>query len=297
MANEETEPTVPRETSGPMTKAVEAVVAKWRHVDCGACGQSFATSLDPAPEHCPPCAEHARELARLEAEATRVIQNAERWVERWALRTGMSAREVTAEVVGVPASLARMLRDPRLSVVAMVNGVTPERGFGLVGATGTGKTFALAAILKSMAASRWKRLAAVEGMRATKQFARWVRWPEVVAEFRFRSMRDGGMAEVERTVAEWADVEVLVVDDLGAERARGDYSEDWTSSLLDLVVDRRYNAMRPTWWTANLAPEEMVQRYGTRLWSRLTGQNPALVVPTVPDLRVVGTEKGGNDAR
>jgi len=84
---------------------------------------------------------------------------------------------------------------------------------------------------------------------------------------------------------------VLVLDDLGAERAKGDYSEEWTSSLLDLVIDRRYNEMRATWWTANLGAEEFAARYGTRLWSRLTGANPAVMVPSGPDLRVV-PEKG-----
>jgi DNA replication protein DnaC len=187
----------------------------------------------------------------------------------------------------MPPVVKKMLADPRLGVREMVAGVTPERGFGLMGATGTGKTFALAAVLKRMAVARWKRLAAVEGLRAKKQFARWVRWPEVVAEFRMSAAREGGQDAVAEMVDAWSEVEVLVVDDLGAERAKSEYSEEWTSSLLDLVIDRRYNDMRPTWWTANLAPEEFGARYGTRMWSRLAGQNPAVLVPSGPDLRVV----------
>jgi DNA replication protein DnaC len=77
-----------------------------------------------------------------------------------------------------------------------------------------------------------------------------------------------------------------VIDDLGAERFVGaSYAEDWAASQLDLLVDGRYNDMRPTWYTTNLSPKEFLERYGPRLFSRLTAENPMLRVPTIPDMR------------
>lgn len=291
MDSDRTEADVPRGTSPePVARLVEETVGGWERRECVTCACPFyAMGVDVT--ECPPCVEQRTTRERLEREALQVVQKSEAWIPAWCEHVGMTKREASATVEAMPAALRRMLHDPRLGVSVMVTGVTPERGFGLMGATGTGKTFALAALLKVMAQNRWLRLAPTHGLMAKKQFARWVRWPEVVAQFRMAAMRDGGHDAVERMVDEWSEVEVLVVDDLGAERVKASYSEEWTSSLLDLVVDRRYNEMRPTWWTANLTPEEFGQRYGSRLWSRLTGQNPAMVVPSVPDLRVVEGSK------
>jgi DNA replication protein DnaC len=77
-----------------------------------------------------------------------------------------------------------------------------------------------------------------------------------------------------------------MLDDLGVERVRGRYDEDWAASQLDYLVDQRYNEMRPTWYTTNLSKPEFTDRYGSRLHSRLCGENPLYAVAAGHDLRM-----------
>jgi DNA replication protein DnaC len=267
-----------------MVEAMRHALVGWSEVVCARCGVEFRTK-DVERGMCPPCEEAEKAATRLEREARQVLETCESWVPAWCLHAGMAPREATAEWEKVPASVRRAMTRAE-GIDAMLRGERPRGGFGLVGATGTGKTFALAALLKRHAVARWKMRAPVMGLACKKQFARWVRWPEVAAEFRFMATREKGHDAVGGMVDEWSGIDMLVLDDIGAERVRGDYASDWTTSLLDVVVDRRYNLMQPTWWTTNLSPEEFVGRYGSRLWSRLTGSNPAVLVANGPDLRV-----------
>lgn len=252
------------------------------------CGRVFLRAKGDGVEDCAAC-RVAREAAeRMDGEVRRLRENVGRWVPEWCVRCGMTRREVLAEWEKVPQALGRILTDPRLGVTSMLLGEVPERGFGLVGDTGTGKTFALAAVVKRMAAALWLGEGMTRGMAVTEKWLAWVRWPEVVNGIRVEAAtREDGMARAERMVNRFAEARVLVLDDLGAERVRGDYAEDWATSMLDLLIDRRYNAMRPTWWTSNLTVEEFVARYGTRTWSRLAGDNPAVRVVRGGDLRMV----------
>lgn len=60
------------------------------------------------------------------------------------------------------------------------------------------------------------------------------------------------------------DVGLLVVDDLGSEKA-----SDWTAEQLGIVIDERYRQCRPTVVTSNLSPERLKGQIGERAWSRL----------------------------
>lgn len=59
-------------------------------------------------------------------------------------------------------------------------------------------------------------------------------------------------------------VDLLVIDDLGAEKA-----SDWTAEQLGIVVDERYRECRPTIVTSNLSPAHLQAVVGERAWSRL----------------------------
>lgn len=278
----------------PVARLVEGALDAWVSRTCEQCGQGYATRTEVESRVCHACADSTARRERLIEEAQRVVDNLDAWVQKSLAASGLTPRERTANLGQLAPNVRRVLNDPRLHVRTMLDGVTPQTGFGLIGPTGTGKTFALAAILANMTAKRWLARCDAEGLAATKRFVAWVRWPEEVNRFRtLVSSRDGGLEEAQRVVDRWAETEVLVLDDLGAERLRGDYSEDWATSLLDLLVDRRHNDMLPVWWTSNLTREEFITRYGTRLWSRLAGDNPAAVVPNGPDLRVF--QKGGNE--
>lgn len=278
-----------------LRQTLDRILADVRTAPCVTCGEGVMVRADVEAIECGRCERERVERENIARQADAVLAAAESWLPSWCDHAGLARREATATLEGVPQPVKVLLGDPRLHVKAMTAGEVPATGFGLIGPTGTGKTFALAAIVQRLAVNRWRRLAPVHGLKVKRQFLRWVRWPEVVAEFRLRAMNDKTHEKVADLVDLWATTEALVLDDLGAERLRSDYSEDWTASLLDVVVDRRHNAMLPTWWTSNLEPDELVARYGTRLWSRLTGPNPAVRVAGGADLRLV--RKGRDDGR
>lgn len=90
-----------------------------------------------------------------------------------------------------------------------------------------------------------------------------------------RLVRDTYNRSVEETemevLAPLLDADLLVLDDLGAER-----TSDWVQETLGLVVNTRYNARRPTVFTSNLIdgpdstdPRSFVFQLGARTRSRL----------------------------
>jgi DNA replication protein DnaC len=210
-------------------------------------------------------------------------------VETFLKRAGMSRRVLGASEDRIPAGLHRVLwEQPELSVETLLAGERPERGFGLVGGAGLGKTFALAVIFRRMVIARVTPHVAERGIHAFdgKWFV-WCSWPEVVNRLRVMSTTDGGLEEAQSVIDGMAAAQVLVIDDLGAERLRGPYAEDWSASLLDQLIDERYNEIRPTWWTSNLKIPLLQERYGERMFSRLHGENPGVAAPAGPDMRLM----------
>jgi DNA replication protein DnaC len=67
-------------------------------------------------------------------------------------------------------------------------------------------------------------------------------------------------------VADIADLDRLVLDDVGVERAT-----DWTAERLDAVINRRWMDDLPTIATTNLEPDQLSERLGERTFSRLVG--------------------------
>ena len=77
--------------------------------------------------------------------------------------------------------------------------------------------------------------------------------------------------------------DLLVLDDLGAERAK---DADWYQSVVYAIAETRWNAHKATVVTSNLSPEQLEARIGQRSWSRLYGMVAPLIV-----------EVGGKDHR
>lgn len=89
-------------------------------------------------------------------------------------------------------------------------------------------------------------------------------------------LRPGGP---EGALYDLADIDRLIVDDIGAER-----ETDWTADRLFALINRRWLEELPTIVTSNLEPAALEQRVGPRLFSRLVG-NDALV------LRLSGSDR------
>ena len=296
--NEETNDGVSRETTQPRPIGE---FLRWLGDDaepftCSVCGLDWVKLRGGEGDTCPDCAAAAQRAARVKLEAERIQAGVAQWFPHWLQRAGLSPMECTARMDKMPPQVNAALHDPAVvSLVRdMVAGKAPDRGFGISGGAGTGKTFALAALFKTSAYERIRARVHTEGREALRHWFTWVRWPEETAKMRTDVARyDDGMAAADRRARELIAAEALVLDDLGAERIKGgDYSDDWATSVLDRIVDARFNSMRQTWWTSNLAPREFAERYGARLWSRLAGGSPVVVLKPGPDLRLARRGQG-----
>ena len=68
----------------------------------------------------------------------------------------------------------------------------------------------------------------------------------------------------DRIIQHLKTVELLVLDDLGAEK-----SSEWTKSVLFEIIDYRYNELLPILVTTNCPPKELKEKIGDRNFDRL----------------------------
>lgn len=121
------------------------------------------------------------------------------------------------------------------------------QGLALVGQTGTGKTHLAAAIVNRLLD---RGVAAV-----------FASVPDLLADLR-AAVRDG--REAEQVMGDLQAAEVLVLDDIGAERPT-----EWGQEQLYRLVNRRYEDLRPIVLTSNLRPPDLREQVGARAVSRL----------------------------
>lgn len=216
------------------------------------------------------------------------------WARGVCIAAGMSPREARSEVGKIPIQIKKAL--PEDAVKALLSGIDPVHGFGLGGeGTGAGKTSAMAAILQGWVRAREENRVrageeppdpgAVRPLGGGRRTLVWASWPSTVSLLRTRATVDG---YVEETLGRLIGARVLFLDDLGSERIKGSYVEDFAASQLDVVVDERYREELPTFYTTNLDFAGLVSFYGARMVSRLCGDNPLCVVEGLPDLRLGG---------
>lgn len=121
-----------------------------------------------------------------------------------------------------------------------------RRGIYLHGPVGTGKTYAAYAILKKLGDM---------GIRA-----RFYTATDLLDLLR----DDFGHKDsynLERLLESRA---VLIIDDLGSEKP-----SEWVTETLHRIIDKRYKEVLPTIITSNLSLDELVDRVGDRIPSRL----------------------------
>ena len=218
---------------------------------CEKCGAEYQSGY----LYCPPCS--VRFVAHQRRE----------FVEHNLYWSGLSSRELRSNPTPFSDSLAE-----RFGI----------NGFGLHGNTGTGKTFTMVSAIRRVLERCAEREDGFEGgADPHRRKLLWVPWPVQASEWRGR----GFPSESERDAQDMIHIPILVLDDLGAERFKGDYSQDWVLAALDRIVDARYRAEKPIWWTSNLSPSGLVNIYGSRMFSRLGGPNRAVAMPDGPDQR------------
>jgi len=121
----------------------------------------------------------------------------------------------------------------------------------LLGPRGTGKTWqmwgAIRELVESGASVMWRYTTA----------------PDLFAELRPRQGIDA-----EQIYDGYAGTGLLVIDDLGAEKA-----SEWTSEYLFRLINRRWDWELPTLVASNVEPDEFSERFGERVTSRLCGMS------------------------
>lgn len=143
--------------------------------------------------------------------------------------------------------------------------VRKGRGAYLWGRPGRGKTYAAACAVRLATEREGYGMRPTEGIRERVPIARIVSTADLLS--REREGYDGGQrGAIDRA----ASVGLLVLDDLGAEKAT-----DWACEQLTRLVDRRVSSGRPLIVTSNLSLGELSKAWGgmpgERLVSRLAG--------------------------
>jgi DNA replication protein DnaC len=75
---------------------------------------------------------------------------------------------------------------------------------------------------------------------------------------------DGKGYENEQIIERLSKIPVLILDDLGAEKAT-----EWVAETLYILIDERYGNMKPTIITSNYSLSELSERLGDRIVSRI----------------------------
>lgn len=195
-------------------------------------------------------------------------------VRRILRNIGLMDRELEADADHLP----KAVKENNLTAELANSDRYPVQGFGLIGPTGTGKTMAMSYLLGRRVA---QRVAREFGKRQNHAIvfgpwrSMWVNWPDKAEWLR----RHGFGEEYEAFIEKAKSVSFLMIDDIGAERVKGDASnEDFARFTLSQIVDTRHRDNLNTWYTSNLNPQELLAFYSDRAISRLLGDNRPIII-------------------
>lgn len=166
---------------------------------------------------------------------------------------------VTAEQIerrGVPAQSRAAWERVSDYIKNLTQKLNKGEGLILVGGVGTMKTTMAVAVLRSLIDER-----------DAGYFIPMSSLLDTINERRER--RDGSLIQLETRIRQ---TPLLVLDDLGAE-----YDHTWVQCKVDSIVAERYNRMRSTIITSNLAPADIKDRYQARIFDRLRATNELIV--------------------
>lgn len=144
----------------------------------------------------------------------------------------------------------RMVSDAR-DFINTFNPKAPEETKGLIlkGPTGSGKTHIATAILTGVVKKGYSGV--------------YYNVTELLKDLRETYSRDSEEVEA-NIIGRAGEVDLLVLDDLGSEATSG-----WVRDRLYLIINRRYENLKPLIVTTNLEPDELTKQVGDRITSRI----------------------------
>ncbi len=177
-------------------------------------------------------------------------------------RSGIPPSEIHACISKLDASICERIEE---IPIGMFQKARPNAVL-LVGTTGVGKTYAMAAFAHLLLEKKYAGLNP-EQIDITQVPLLWCSVPSLVAEWKSMALR---AAEQEHLLQRYLHVEYLFLDDLGAEtKERGGREYDKGLSFIERVIRHRYDHFRPTSCTTNCNAEALILRYGAPVFSRL----------------------------
>ena len=189
------------------------------------------------PGPCPSC-EAARERRRLErAERIRIKK-----IPDIIMRYGVNKQHRNASLSGFSAEI--------------LSSVKSKKSLFIHGKCGTGKTYLAAAIARE------------ELAKDRRADVYMIDIDDLLSEIKSTFSANGGNAEEteQELVERYATVETLCLDDIGAEKVT-----DWSASVLRRIINKRDGGEMRTIFTSNYSLDELTERLGDRIASRISG--------------------------
>lgn len=157
---------------------------------------------------------------------------------------------------GVPAENKAIWQDVKYYILHLQEHLAKGEGLMLVGGVGTMKTTMAIAVLRHLVDTQGRGF-----------FIPMVSLLDTIGSM--REAHDGSLSAFEHRIRQ---TPLLVLDDLGAE-----YDHTWVQCKVDAIIAERYNRMRATVITSNLAPKDIKDRYQLRIFDRLRATNQLLM--------------------
>ena len=170
----------------------------------------------------------------------------------------------------------RIIRDlekfePSGEINSLITKIQQEKGIGIYlhGDAGSGKTVLAAMLLEALRLEDYLHLTLLlkdeNGEDIRKSWAYFISVCDLLAELRatFSNQEHSEMEIIEK----YSEAKYLILDDIGIEK-----TTDWTFQTLYLIINRRYEYLRPTVFTSNLSLEKLAEQLGDdRISSRIFG--------------------------
>ncbi|MDG4856720.1 ATP-binding protein [Streptomyces sp. T-3] len=167
-------------------------------------------------------------------------------LELAAARIPARYREALAEHPGITAWVDAVARAGRPGPGG-APGIAEGPSLLIAGPTGTGKTFQAYGAIRALLGA---------GVR--------LRWQAITVADMYANLRPRQGHDPERELQTLARCPLLLLDDLGAAK-----SSEWTEELTYRLINARYEHLRPTLITTNLAIRDLRDKLGDRVASRL----------------------------